>query len=58
MGLPDFSVRADTPLYAVFKQPDGRKTYLAYNAGTAPIEVKFSDGKTLTVAPRTLGRVQ
>jgi len=58
MGLPDFSVRADTPLYAVFKQPDGRKTYLAYNAGTTPIEVKFSDGKTLTVAPRTLGRVQ
>ncbi|MDP2094613.1 MAG: glycosyl hydrolase [Hydrogenophaga sp.] len=58
MGLPDFSVRADTLLYAVFKQPDGRKTYLAYNAGTAPIEVKFSDGKTLTVAPRTLGRVQ
>ncbi|MDP3923248.1 MAG: glycosyl hydrolase [Hydrogenophaga sp.] len=58
MGLPDFSVRADTLLYAVFKQPDGRKTYLAYNAGTTPMDVTFSDGKTLTVAPRTLGRVQ
>jgi hypothetical protein len=58
MGLPDFSVRANTPLFAVFKQPDGRKTYLAYNAGSAPMDVKFTDGKTLTVAPRTLGRVQ
>ncbi len=58
MGLPDFSVRADTPLYAVFKQGDGRKTYLAYNAGTSPINVKFSDGKTLAVAPRSLGRLQ
>ncbi len=56
MGLPDFSVRADTPLYAVFKQPDGRKTHLAYNAGKAPIQVTFSDGTTLTVAPRSLGR--
>lgn len=58
MGLPDFTVRADTPFYAVFRQPDGRKTYLAYNAGASPIDVKFSDGKTLAVAPRTLGRVQ
>ena len=57
MGTPDFSVTADTTLYSVFKRPDGRKTYLAYNAGKAPINVKFSDGKTLTVAPGTLGRL-
>lgn len=56
MGLPDFSVRADTPLYAVFKQADGRKTHLAYNAGNAPIVVTFSDGQKLNVAPRSLGR--
>jgi endoglucanase Acf2 len=57
MGTPDFSVTANTSLYSVFKRPDGRKTYLAYNAGKAPIEVKFSDGKTLTVAPGALGRM-
>lgn len=57
MGTPDFSVTADTTLYSVFKRPDGRKTYLAYNAGKAPINVKFSDGKSLTVAPGTLGRM-
>jgi endoglucanase Acf2 len=57
MGTPDFSVTANTSLYSVFKRPDGRKTYLAYNAGKAPIDVKFSDGKTLTVAPGALGRL-
>jgi endoglucanase Acf2 len=57
MGTPDFSVTANTSLYSVFKRPDGRKTYLAFNAGKAPIDVKFSDGKTLTVAPGALGRL-
>jgi endoglucanase Acf2 len=56
MGTPDLSVGADTPLFSVFKRPDGRRTYLAYNAGKAAITVKFSDGKQLTVAPATLGR--
>ncbi len=56
MGTPDFSVRADTPLYSVFKRADGRKTYLAYNAGRAAVEVRFSDGKTLSVAPGSLAR--
>ena len=58
MGIPDLSVTADTALFSVFRRPDGRKTYLAYNAGKAPLNVKFSDGKTLTVAPGTLGRTQ
>ena len=58
MGLPDFGVTADTALYSVFKRPDGRKTYLAYNASKAPLTVKFSDGKSLSVAPGTLGRTQ
>ena len=56
MGTPDFSVTANTTLYSVFKRADGRKTYLAYNAGTAPITVRFSDGNTLAIAPGTLQR--
>ena len=58
MGAPDLSVTADTALYSVFRRPDGRKTYLAFNAGKSPLSVKFSDGKTLIVAPGTLGRTQ
>lgn len=57
MGMPDFSVTADTTLYSVFKRADGHKTYLAFNAAKTPITVKFSDGKTLVVAPGTLGRM-
>ena len=56
MGTPDFSVVADAPLYAVFKRPDGRKTHLAFNAGAQPLTVRFSDGTTLTAAPRSLAR--
>jgi endoglucanase Acf2 len=56
MGPPDFSVSADTPLYAVFKDKSGERTYLAYNAGNAAIKVTFSDGKTVDVAPRSLAR--
>lgn len=56
MGLPDFTTTANTPLYSVFRQLDGHKTYLAYNAGKSPLKVSFSDGKTLTVAPGALGR--
>jgi hypothetical protein len=57
MGTPDFSVSADTVLYQVFKRADGQRSYLAFNAGKAPITVHFSDGKQLTVAPGTLGRL-
>ena len=56
MGTPDFTVRADTTLYSVFRRADGRKTYLAYNATPAAISVRFSDGKTLDVAPGKLAR--
>ena len=58
MGTPDFTVTADATLYSVFRRADGRKTYLAYNATKAPISVRFSDGKVLSVAPSTLGRAQ
>lgn len=56
MGTPDLTVRANTSLYAVFKKANGSKTYLAYNAGSTPMQVQFSDGTTLTVAPASLGR--
>lgn len=58
MGTPDLTVRADTPLYAVFRRPDGRRTYLAYNAGPTPLKVTFSDGRVLDVEPRSLGQAR
>ena len=56
MGTPDFSVGADTPLYQVFRRPDGRRTYLAFNASKTPISVRFSDGQLLAVPPGALAR--
>ena len=58
MGAVDVSVTANTTFYSVFKRADGGKTYLAFNAGTAPIRVAFSDGKALDVAPGKLARSQ
>lgn len=56
MGTPDFSVTANTIFYSVFKDPAGRKTYLAYNSGKADLNVQFSDGKSMTVKPGNLLR--
>lgn len=56
LGTPDLSVSADTPLHAVFRRADGRRSYLAFNAGKAPIDVRFSDGQRLQVAPGALAR--
>ena len=56
MGTPDFGVSADTPLFQVFKRADGRRTYVAFNAGKSPLNVRFSDGTTLVVTPGSLGR--
>ena len=58
MGPPDFSVTADTPLYSVFRDSGGARTYLAYNAHDAPISVTFSTGKTVEVAPHSLMRTR
>ena len=58
MGSPDFTVTADTALYAVFKRADGQRTYLAWNAGSAPLKVTFSDGRTLEVPHRGLGQAR
>jgi endoglucanase Acf2 len=56
MGAPDPSITADTTLYAVFRRPDGRRTYLAYNTSKSPITVRFSDGTVLNVASGSLAR--
>jgi endoglucanase Acf2 len=58
MGSPDFTVTADAPLYAVFKDKGGTRTYLAYNAGGEPRRVTFSTGKVLEVPPRSLLRAR
>jgi endoglucanase Acf2 len=55
MGRPDFTVTADTTLYSVFRKADGSKTYLAFNPGSAPLSVRFSDGAQLEVPPKALG---
>lgn len=51
LGTPDFTVTADTPLYTVLRTADGRRTYLAYNAGRSPQTVRFSNGVELKVEP-------
>jgi endoglucanase Acf2 len=56
MGTPDLTVTADTPLYAVFKDKSGARTYLAYNARSSPIKVTFSTGTSVEVPPRSLVR--
>jgi endoglucanase Acf2 len=58
MGSPDFSVTADTPLYSVFKDASGARTYLAYNAQDSAIHVTFSTGKSVDVPPHSLGRTR
>ncbi len=54
LGTPDFSVTADTSLYTVLRNAEGRRTYLAYNASGAPLTVRFSNGVVLDVAPFAL----
>jgi len=56
MGTPDLTVSANTTLFSVFRRTDGRRTYLAYNASSRPITVRFSDGHVMSVGPRALER--
>lgn len=56
MGPPDLSVTADTPLYSVFKNAAGVRTYLAYNGKSTPIRVTFSTGKVMVVPANSLAR--
>ena len=43
-------------LYAVFRDPSGVRTHLAYNARDQALTVAFSDGTRLAVAPHSLAR--
>jgi endoglucanase Acf2 len=54
MGRPDFSIQADIPTYAVFRDGNNDLTYSAYNAGPRERLVTFSDGYSMTVAARTM----
>lgn len=58
LGTPDWTVTADTTLYAVFRRGDGTRTYLAWNTGDAARRVTFSDGTVLEVAPRALAQAR
>jgi hypothetical protein len=49
-GRVDVEVTADTPHYAVFVN-GGARTHLAWNPGTEPITVTFSDGVAGCVPP-------
>jgi endoglucanase Acf2 len=54
LGRVDTSVTANVPTYGVFNGPKG-KSYVAYNPTGSDKEVRFSDGKTMKVAARSLG---
>ncbi len=51
LGRPERSVTADSPIYAVFQNGPTR-SYTAYNFGSTPRIVKFSDQHALKVPPR------
>ncbi len=53
LGINDASVTANYPFYNVFRK-NGVKTYAAYNFGTAPLTVTFSDGMKLLAKPKAL----
>ncbi|MFF0745428.1 glycosyl hydrolase [Streptomyces sp. NPDC004111] len=52
VGAPDMSVSGDLPTSAVFSK-NGTRTYTAHNHGTTARTVTFSDGRTLSVPPRS-----
>jgi endoglucanase Acf2 len=53
LGQVDTTVTANIPTYGVFKGPNG-KTYTAYNGGSDPKEVEFSDGTKLKVKAKSM----
>ena len=56
VGLVDPDVAADHPLAVVFNQ-GGKRTYVAYNMGDAPVSVSFTDGTKLTALPHRLSQL-
>ncbi|ADV65794.1 glycosyl hydrolase [Deinococcus maricopensis] len=54
MGRLDTGVTGNIPTSVVFNKA-GTRTYVAYNPSGSTITVTFTDGKTMSVAPRTVG---
>ncbi len=54
LGRVDQSVTADVPFYAVFRSETGQRTHVAFNPGGSPRTVHFSDGFSLSLAPRSM----
>jgi endoglucanase Acf2 len=54
MGHVDTTIFADIPTYSVFRTQDDDLTYVAYNAGSQNRLVTFSDGHSMTVAPKEM----
>ncbi|MGW7412347.1 glycosyl hydrolase [Streptomyces sp. NPDC054863] len=52
LGAPDMSVSGDLPTSAVLTK-NGIRTYTAHNHATTARTVTFSDGRTLSVPPRS-----
>jgi hypothetical protein len=53
-GHVDRAMTADAPLFAVFTK-DGRRTHVAWNLGSQPRTVTFSDGVTVKCQQRSVG---
>ncbi|GAA5124173.1 hypothetical protein JIN84_12320 [Luteolibacter yonseiensis] len=53
LGTLDKDVTADTPFAAVF-QKEGKRHHVAWNLGSAPIIVKFSDGTSVECPPKSV----
>ena len=54
LGQVDTKVTADIPTFGVFKSAKGT-SYVAFNPDSKARKVTFSDGQSLTVAPKGLG---
>lgn len=58
MGPADTSVWANVMTHSFFHDPSsGRKTYVAYNSGISPLDVRFSDGVSFVVPPKKIKRL-
>ena len=53
-GDLDWSVSGSIPTARVYRKADGTATHMAYNPTDNPMTVNFTDGFTMTAAPRQL----
>lgn len=54
LGRVDDTVSADCVFYAVFRTEAGARTHIAFNPGSTPLSVTFSDGVKLDVPPNAM----